>query len=82
MLLLRLMDFWTLHLVALVIRLCLAGYGIYQDKTMEVKYTDIDFHVFTDACRFVTQVSFPVGVMRGAVMKPHCFCARFYHHPA
>lgn len=50
------MNFWTLHIVAFVIRLILVGFGIYQDKTMVVKYTDIDFHVFTDACRFVAQV--------------------------
>lgn len=53
----RFLDFWVLHSLALFIRLFLVGYGIYQDQTMVVKYTDIDYHVFTDAARCVSQVS-------------------------
>jgi len=47
----------TCLFVAGVVRLLLYVYGLWQDAAMTVKYTDIDYIVFTDAARFVSQVS-------------------------
>lgn len=42
-------------LLAICQRLVFFFWGIYQDATMVPKFTDVDYLVFTDAARFVTQ---------------------------
>ena len=42
--------------VGTMFRLCLIVYGNWQDKTQLVKYTDVDYYVFTDAAEFITKV--------------------------
>ena len=48
-----------LFLIALLLRLVLLCYGIYQDAHSALKYTDIDYLVFTDAARYVAHGESP-----------------------
>jgi phosphatidylinositol glycan class M len=44
---------------AILLRIVLFFYGLWQDANSPMKYTDIDYYVFTDAARYVSTGSSP-----------------------
>lgn len=50
------MSFVANICLALLLRVIFMLYGLWQDSTMVVKYTDVDYYVFTDAAEFITKV--------------------------
>lgn len=52
-------NFYLLFSLSLLLRLCLVVYGELQDKYFSVKFTDIDYHVFSDAAKHVTEGQSP-----------------------
>ncbi|XP_018579409.1 GPI mannosyltransferase 1 [Anoplophora glabripennis] len=52
-------DYKVHLLFSLFVRLLLIAYGIYHDQISEVKYTDIDYKVFTDASRHILKGESP-----------------------
>src|SRR5437762_1191036 len=46
-------------ILSILLRFILIVYGIYHDAHSPLKYTDVDYFVFTDAARFITAKQSP-----------------------
>jgi phosphatidylinositol glycan class M len=53
------MNTSRLLLISALLRALLTAWGYVQDHYMSVKYTDIDYSVFTDAARYVVRGQSP-----------------------
>eukprot|EP00117_Sycon_ciliatum_P007018 scpid65544/ scgid10299/ GPI mannosyltransferase 1; GPI mannosyltransferase I; Phosphatidylinositol-glycan biosynthesis class M protein len=50
------MPSWkTVLVVSVTLRIALLVFGEWQDRNMIVKFTDVDYHVFTDAARHISE---------------------------
>ncbi|ODQ80563.1 glycosyltransferase family 50 protein [Babjeviella inositovora NRRL Y-12698] len=51
----KLLNTKCLLVASILLRIGFFAFGLYQDATMEVKYTDIDYLVFSDAAKYIHQ---------------------------
>jgi len=49
----------SIYVFAILVRGALLGIGAWQDANMPVKYTDIDYEVYSDASRFLVHGQSP-----------------------
>ncbi|GAA99489.1 glycosyltransferase family 50 protein [Mixia osmundae IAM 14324] len=48
-------SFWQWAVIGVSLRLSLIVYSVYHDAHSTLKYTDVDYYVFTDAARYIVE---------------------------
>lgn len=61
-------QFWKLLIVSVLLRVGLILYSEWHDARSVVKYTDVDYRVFSDAARFLFHPTM-ANVARGPLAK-------------
>lgn len=74
----------SIYYTATALRVLLLVYGKWQDENMEVKFTDVDYHVFDEAARFAYNNESPYlrGTYRytpllALILQPNVICKIF-----
>ncbi|EGV63671.1 GPI mannosyltransferase 1 [Yamadazyma tenuis] len=73
-------------LASIVLRLVFFAYGLYQDENMNVRYTDIDYLVFSDAANYVynglspyNRETYRYTPLLAWILVPNSYGGWFYH---